>query len=64
MLQKVFGVPLDELLIREGRLTLGIPKIVEETVQHISEHGAHPRPLGSFNAFRLCFNADAVISST
>ncbi|ELR19646.1 RhoGAP domain containing protein [Acanthamoeba castellanii str. Neff] len=36
---KVFGVPLDELLVREGRLTLGIPKIVEETVRHISSHG-------------------------
>jgi hypothetical protein len=35
----VFGVPLDELLVREGRLTLGIPKIVEETVRHISSHG-------------------------
>jgi len=36
---KVFGTPLDELLIREGRLSIGIPQLVEETIAHISKHG-------------------------
>jgi len=39
LLQKVFGTPLDELLIREGRLSIGIPQLVEETIAHISKHG-------------------------